>query len=488
MKRLLKYVQKTVIQLTVVVFVLAGNMAKAQYPYEFSLAGNPYDTKTIVRSYDHERVVVYYEDVGVRYVALVNVISNAVHKVQLSTDYVMNDMCIMNDSVFLCGRRYYFGNNVGGCIIAMNIDSFYTSSVRVEEYSPSYWMNLNLKRIKNFEYVYGSYNLRYAKFLMVADIEYACDGSEPFPTNLFPGHFYTDLNDHSRCTANAVVEVSYPFTRFVSNSPTIQKVIRFMNPLNHSEIIHDVVVTDNYVAFVGIETETTDYITLHICNRGDNILNGNHFTSTFNNYYKYPLGTGNGSPFYHACALDGDNIAIVTQDELSTSSNDITIRTFDLTTHTMTNKQYLLCNTHPYFKDVAYIPDLRRLVLLYHGYFQSTGNFCDIFCTVDPYGSGSYMLPAITDNVFHIKFNSLDAMKGGYFISTGGKFGLAADASMFAPGKMCYDEEDRTIVSRELINAVVRDFNYDQHLSHPAIDSMNVEPTYMVLPTACIEH
>ena len=134
MEKLFKYIHKIIIQLFVLVFSGIGNGANAQYPYDFSFAGIPFTTKTIVRHYDNERVVVYYEENGKGYVSLVNVISNDAYTVPLDTGYLMNDMCIVNDSVFLCGQM----NAIQGSIVTMNLSNFYTSSVHATYFLPSH--------------------------------------------------------------------------------------------------------------------------------------------------------------------------------------------------------------------------------------------------------------------------------------------------------------------------------------------------------------
>ena len=110
MKRLLHIIQKVVLQLVVLVLTIAGGDLNAQspYPYDFSFAGIPVNTKTIVRSYDDQHAVVYYEENGLGYVSLVDVVTNSVITVPLESGTYINDMCIMNDSVFLCGKFYYF--------------------------------------------------------------------------------------------------------------------------------------------------------------------------------------------------------------------------------------------------------------------------------------------------------------------------------------------------------------------------------------------
>ena len=123
-------VYKIVLQLIVIVLVVIGVGAKAQYPYNFSFAGIPLDSKTIVRNYDDQRAVVYYEEGGRGYVSLVDVVVNHAITVPLDNDISMNDMCIVDDSVFLCGQELASNGSLG-CIATMNLNNFYTGSVLV---------------------------------------------------------------------------------------------------------------------------------------------------------------------------------------------------------------------------------------------------------------------------------------------------------------------------------------------------------------------
>ena len=492
MKKLLSKILKIINQFIILIFLVVGIGANAQFPYSYSYAGLPPSSNSIVRHFDEQRAVVYYEEGLSGRVALVDVITNVSYSVSLDTGFFMNDMCIMNDSVFLCGRYYYSGSYYLGCIVTMDLNSFSTGSVHTTYFMPSYWIRMDFKRIDGFEYMDVSGNPK-AKFLLVADIEYACNGSESFPLSTFE-HKYTDENNPSMCTVNAVLEVSYPFT-LSGYSSTTQKVLRVINPTIHSEIIHDVVVTDNYVAFVGYKTDImSNYITLHICNKGSNILKSDYYAippqiCDFDNYFIYSLGTGSGTPFYYACDLGGDKIAIVTQDETSTTSSGLSVRTFDLSTSTMINAQELQCYAHPDLKDIAYIPKLQRIVMLYTGYFRLTGGYGEIFSTIDPFNTtSSYNLPGITDNVLHYHFSSLDVMRESYFISTGGKYGFVSDAGNFVTGKRCYYVEDYNILNKTVIPTEDDFFDYDQDLPHPTFIYVDTMSMYLPLPSHCVDN
>ena len=107
---------------------------------------------------------------------------------------------------------------------------------------------------------------------------------------------------------------------------------------------------------------------------------------------------------------------------------------------------------------------------------------------MDPYNSSaSYTMPGITDNVLQAKFGSLDAIEGKYFITTGGKYGFAADASSLGPGSICYDAEDYTIVKRNVINAGTASFDYDIHFPISAKFLVDTLPVHVEIPSICIE-
>ena len=485
-------VYKRVTQLFVVLFLLVtGTEVKAQYPYDFSFAGIPYDSKTIVRSYDVQRVVVYYEDGGRGYVSLVNVITNNARTVPLDDGISMNDMYITDDSVFLCGNESHPSGPLG-CIVSMNLSSFYTSSVVEYYYVPFYWVNMDLKRIKFYEYPSGSYI--YKRFLLVGDMSYPCDGSGIFPNNMLSyggllKQYYININDHSTCTENFVLDLAVPFPYLY---PFYNSVFRFMNTNDHSEEIQDVVVTDNYVVFVGVASGVYDSITLHICDKYLRILDipyPPYLTNNFDDYYTYSLGTTSGTPFYHACALDGDKIAIATQEETSPYSDKITIRTFDVSTHTMTHSQVLQCSPSPLLKDIAYIPDLHKVVLLFHDYFRPTSNYSDVFCTADPYVSTTnYIQSGMAEARYNLKYGSLDAMRSTYFVSTGGKFGLVSDVTSLSPSASCYNLWDYNLIKVDCMNSNIGSYNYDKYPISPVRWQTIVEPVEMGIPSICIEN
>lgn len=119
--------------------------------------------------------------------------------------------------------------------------------------------------------------------------------------------------------------------------------------------------------------------------------------------------------------------------------------------------------------------------------YNSTYNYCDIFCTIDPYNvSSSFVTQGMTDNVFHFKFGSLDAMSGQYFISTGGKYGFIANPLGLIPPKQCFYVEDYNVIRRNEIGASNNTFRYDQYCPTASVLYMDTASVGVVIPSQCI--
>lgn len=495
MKKLIYYLQEIVPLLLVIVFQTAGNSANAQLPFDFKYAGIFSGFNSIVQRYDDLRAVVYYEDNGLGYVSLVDIVSDQVYTVSLDSGIYMNDMCILRDTVFLCGRHFTATYGNVGSIVAISINEFYSSTVSPVYFEPSYWIHFNLKRIDGYEYTLSSSGNKYLKFLLVGDVDFSCDGSEPFPGVLsnveWSPRAYSSSGPDGRCTVNAVVEVSYPFSYGgPSAMTTSQVVMRAVNPDGHPEIIHDVVVTKNHVAFIGLEGVSSKAITLHICNKGDNVLRDfNPFVlSDFYNYFRYPLSYSSANPFYHACAMLEDRIAIVADGEKPSMPERMTIRAIDLNTQTMLVSQELVGVYIPQVKDVAHCPGTDSILVLYTDKFIPTSFIRDMVCKVDLSSNHSYYYrPCIVDNMPPMLLNSIDAMSKNYFITTGGKYGMAIKSGIMGGVGNCYDGTDYLLKGSDIISPSAYHFIYDQYLPVSHFWQVVVGPEQTNLMPICVE-
>ena len=487
MKKLIHYSQKVVFLLFAILFIEGGNSANAQYPFNFSFFGDSLSTQTVMRSCDDSHFAVYYEDNGAGKVSLIDVVTGNAITIPLEDGVHINDMCILKDTVFLCGYRHVSTYKLG-CIVAIGISDFYSSSATITYYQPSYWMDLNLKRIAGFEYTISGMTRTFAKLMVVADYYYNCNGDNVPDGVDFSTCTSTDHTASGICTTDVVMEVSYPFSTFSTGPSTVQTIMRFVDTKNHTEKFHDVVVTEDYVAFVGLDRDAGDSIALHVCSKGSNILKNISSTPIdFEYCYLYPLGSNNGNPFYRAYSIGGNMIAVVTQDEAGYPSNYIIIRTFDLTTKTMINSQELVCNSHPFLHDATYLPSTQKMVVHFCRNLSS-GSFGCIFCQADPFTSStSYYQPGVVERVFGYKYASLDALPGPYYVATCGGAHVLVDAGIVTSGLGCYDVDNILIKGLQNLSQTMNVGSYCQTSPHVSIWQVSVNPSSSPLTFFCID-
>lgn len=496
MKTHTSFSPKVISLLLIIVFDMIGNQATAQLPFNFKYAEGISFENSIVRRYNDTKAIVYYEEGGFGYVSLVDLINDQGYRIKLDTGIFMNDMCILKDSVFLCGRNV-IPNRKTGCIVAIDINELISGTATPRYFEPSYWIHCNLKRIKGYEYTIPGIERKYAKFLLVGDIYFACDSTEPFP-RVFSLLSINDGNDYTystasadgRCVVNSVWEVSYPFSYgSPSAATTNQIVLRAVNPDIHPEIIHDVVVTENYVAFIGLEGISSKAITLHICNKDDNVLRNFNLSvqSDFDDYYSYPLSSNNANPFYHACALNGDRIAIVADSEDPTSPDQLYIRAIDLNTQTMFASQVFLCSEKPHVIDVALGPDGDSILVLYNDKYLPNNVFRDMVCKVDASSTQTYYYqPCIVDKMPPIPLNSIDAMPKS-FITTGRKFGMVCKTSIMGNADKCHEGVDYLLKKSTTIDPSTSFFRYDQFMPTSTSWEKVAVPEHINYKIICME-
>lgn len=488
MKKLIHYSQKVVFLLFAILFIEGGNSANAQYPFNFSFFGDSLSTQTVMRSCDDSHFAVYYEDNGAGKVSLIDVVTGDAITIPLEDGVHINDMCILKDTVFLCGYRHVSTYKLG-CIVAIGISDFYSSSATITYYQPSYWMDLNLKRIAGFEYTISGMTRTFAKLMVVVDYYYNCNGDNVPPGFGFWNCLSIDETASGICTTDVVMEVSYPFSTFSTGPSTVQTIMRFVDTKNHTEKFHDVVVTEDYVAFVGLDRDAGNSIALHVCSKGSNILKNISSTPIdFEYCYLYPLGSNNGNPFYRAYSIGGNKIAVVTQDEKNLTSNNIVIRVIDLTTKDMIISQELNCYSHPTLIDATYLPETQKMVLYFIGMLPS-GYYGYIFCQADPFSSSStYYQPGIAERVFELKYSSLDAMSGRNFVSSGGGFHLFVNASNVMSGLNCYDMDYFRLSKKASLSHTLVVNSYCSESPHVSIWQITVSPTTTTLSSRCVEY
>lgn len=469
--------------LPIFLLMLAALDIRAQYPYNsvHGIGGGAYD-ESIVRMYSQNEVVVYlrnaYNNNGS--LALVNILTGDKYSVDLDQQFIGYDMSITNDTVFLCGS---FGSDTShyGCIVFMNILDLYSSAATVTYYEPSYVMRSVITKIVSYKDAAPGIKLACIGEFYYRHSQYAYfPGYSPFSS---PQYTYYDPISQPTCTVNFAMAMTIPSPGYYTQS----RMFRMINPFEHPyEILHDVVETDNYVAFVGFDYGTPQSITLHACPKTNSVtltpISMAFAGDAFGNYTTYALNSG-GSPYYIAIALGEDSIFIATTGEdFSAPTDDIWIRTIDLNSLQMTHAQRIYNNNSTKLKDMTYLPNSGVVELLYHGVCTEYG-YVDLFCRVDPY-SATFPYTAILKTLNNEEFyTSLDGLKGDYFVSTGGDFGIVERAMSY--NSQCPIKLNVDIKKTKVMNSTPCQFYYDQSYVYPGVITVVATPQHSIIQVDC---
>lgn len=456
---------------------------RAQYPYNsvHGIGGGNY-LESIVRMYSANEVIVYlknpYNNNGS--LALVDILTGDKYSVDLDPDFIGYDMSITNDTVFLCGS---IGDDTShrGCIVYMYVPDLYSSTATVTYYEPSYWMRSVITKIASYKDAAPG-----IKIACVGEFYYSYAPASHFPgDDPFNTLRYTYYNPvtHPTCTVNFAMAMTIPSPGYYIST----RLFRMVNPFEHpSEKLLDVVVTDNYVAFVGFDYGPTKSITLHACPKtNSSTLTPITFiqaNDAFGNYTAYALSNG-GSPYYIATALRGDSIAIAATGENTLGSyDDIWLRTFELNSMQMTHAQYIRNDGGTKLKDMTYLLNSWNVELLYNG-SHTCCPYVDMFCCVNPYNTATiYTAPLKTLNNDE-NYTSIDMLKGEYFVSTGGDFGLVERSTNYPP--QCPKDLNIDIKKGDVLSGVPLYFDYDQSYPHPWITPIVEMPQHSYIQVDC---
>lgn len=468
------------------IFLCSIPLLHAQYPY-YSVHGNVGGaySESIVRMYSHNEVVVYLRNPinNNGALALVDILTGDKYSVDLDQDFIGYDMSITNDMVFLCGSRGSDTNH-RGCIVYMQIPDFYSSIATVNYYEPSFWMKSVIKKIASYQDAAPG-----IKLACVGEFYYRYAQYSPFPGdvpyNNCQYHYYDTLT-HPACTVNYAMAMTIPSPGYYIQT----RLFRMINPFEHpDERLHDVVVTNNYVAFIGFDYGNPRSITLHACPKTNNSsqtpISQNFASDAFGNYTSYVLNNG-GSPLYIATALRGDSIAIATTSESASGTHDdIWLRTFELNSMQMTHAQRIPNENSTKLKDMAYLLDTCKVEILYNG-SQANYNYVDLFCSVNPYNTATtYTAPLKTLNNEEY-YTSIDMLKGEYFVSTGGDFGIVECAShqiFQCPKPLKID-----IKKTNVLPGASLQFDYDQAYPHPWMTTVEKTPQHSLIQVDCLKN
>lgn len=436
-------------------FFSSGLLAQTNYKHIF--AGGDDHCISLVRSYSCELAIVYYRSPSEHKLNLINLNTGDYSSIPVDDNFIGHDMAIAGDTIFV-GGEYYSGAYNVACVLHMPISVFFLGGGSINYGWLMYWTPASISKIDAYMDMDFS---NHWKVVGIGTTHYDCN--TPHNTTI-PGlqNHYGDPYQNMICETNFTFEFS---------GATQYSRVAFINPLEHpNEIIHDVAVTDNYVAFVGYEGGDSNVITLHVCDKkyvlfnDPSLINSRPINGFFSNYYKFPLPTTAGNPEYHICAIKEDSIALVSTNEDSQNPSLIWMKTIDLNTKQMGFSQIIKSDCLDLL-DITYIPDSNWVLTLYHGILPTIGNTGrHIFCPIRTYTNSSfYNTNGLIDSYTYYKYSSIDKMNGCYndFISTGGNYGILGRSYNNATGVPCYKTGQLLVYKTSTINKRNHYFKYD---------------------------
>lgn len=220
--------------------------------------------------------------------------------------------------------------------------------------------------------------------------------------------------------------------------------IIFPGRFNYREIVDEVILTDNHVAFVGHLIDSNGVV-IHPCPRSSSVL------ASFGqcSYYSYPDAV-TISPFIGTC-LSADSIAVAScVGILSNSATEIRLHSFDLTSMAMLSHQSVAIGEEKLIpQELIYFPEQESLILLTPYPFAGSTNMFSTFFYLHPFASSSYNVPGMYNP--RIKYQSIDKVFSNFFFAAGGdKWFLHQLAPTFVPAN-CYRVDEAVATLKSLI-------------------------------------
>lgn len=425
-----------------VMTVASMSSAFAQYPDYLMGYITPQTKNALIRYYSPTEAVAVYRNYRATpspvFYTTVCVVDNSgyIHSVDLDDGYDVFDMEVVGNYLFMCGRH----NTSKAFIGCLKIPDIFTSSTRV-----------------NYHIIPGDIS-DFKKMVAFVD-----QNSDIKVVALGTFHYITPPLILSLCSISGITSCPPPYTC------GLDFIIETTNPQNYPpgnlpydmkfitdgteipEIIDDIVLTDNYVVFIGQGSMGGNLgLTMHPCPKTSILPN-------FNDYYLYPT-VDERFDHYTGCHMCADTIAVATRGRYLSSGWsewDTRIRVIDAASHVMTSSQAFDLNDYKSDPiDMVYLKNEKTLVLLEDiKYPPASGvnNYSFIF--LNPYqtfsgtptpnpplaGYPPYSAKGFFESTRSLPFWSMDRTAShDAIVATGGDYWILKSIPLITPGHNCY--------------------------------------------------
>ncbi len=441
---------KRLIKLSAVGAVIAVTFmssAVAQYPdYRMGYI-TPQTKNALIRYYSPTEAVAVYRNYRTTpspvFYTTVCVVDNFgnIHSVDMDDGYDVFDMEVVGNYLVMCGR-YNTSKAFIGCL---KIPDIFTSSTQV-----------------NYHFIPGDISdfKKMAAFVdQNGDIKVVALGTFHYITlpSILSGcpnasGAFSDCSSPYTCWLDFIIETTNPQNYPSGNLPYDMKFIN--DEIGSPDIIDDIVLTDNYVVFIGQGSMGGSLgLTMHPCPKTSILPN-------FGSYYFYPT-VDERFDHYTGCHMCADTIAVATRGrylESGWSEWDTRIRVIDAASHVMTSSQAFDLNDYKSDPiDMVYLKNKKTLVLLEDIKYppvSGVNNYSFIF--LNPYQTfkANPDIPIIAPTIpwvlpyaakgFHeatrsLTFWSMDRTASqDAIVATGGDYWILKSVPLITTGNNCY--------------------------------------------------
>ena len=267
------------------------------------------------------------------------------------------------------------------------------------------------------------------------------------PPNAHPCTTYTS------CDAQIIFEFTYNFGIFNQMGNRI-----LHDAYSYYEFPCDVVETDNYVAVVSFPA--TDELIIHRCNKS-NVL------GTFDNFFYYKVPTLKAA--FYSCKMKGDTIAVASVFNDGTGTDEMQVRVVDLASMNMPYAQTFDLLDKDDIYEMAYLPDIQRLVLLQNQTYTPLTLLRHTFCFMKPYETA---FPYNMEKIYEAnsrKFTSLDRLSSKHIVAAGGDYWMMKDVSVNNPASTCYVIKNQLVKKLATSTPLTRNHTFQSTIILPTI-------------------
>ena len=396
------------------------------------------------RSWTANSVISYYQEQDTHYFAVVYENSTTMDAIKfVNGNYSIYDFCVLGDSIYLCGTKE--GRSVVGCININDITSSVPSSQIEEKYFDS------LVSVNKLVAYYQPGN-RYAHVAAIGERRYYA-------------------NPHTRLRSY-MIDVCFGPGPF-GYSARVQSYVD-QDDTSQIERLYDVVSTKNYIAFVGIITNSSS-LTIRKCDKS-----GIFSTNTHETIFQYRL------PYYgvpYAVALKDDKIATASECIIINQVENAThVRLFDLPTMTMYAAQSMSSPYKSFINDLTYMPYDNTLLLVH---VDQNGSYPDhrvVYFKLS--ATPPYNTYAIT-TADKRNLSSITLHNSRFFIVSDGEKIMSHYKPWVHPSNTCINIDTREIQDLDLIP--YDKIQYTGHLVDGNPDHTPFFPTALSYSSDCIQ-